>query len=87
MVKSATYGFAMALLAAASAANAESVTSTVRSFDASQQVLVIDDGRSFAVQPGPGVALFVPAPVYRPGFCHLGCAEFRGIRLRRPQAA
>ena len=51
MVRFATYGFAVALLAAA-AANAETVTSTVRSFDASQQILVLDDGRSFTVQSG-----------------------------------
>ena len=51
MVRFATYGFAVALLAAG-AANAETVTSTVRSFDASQQILVLDDGRSFTVQSG-----------------------------------
>lgn len=52
MVRFATYGFAAALLGAASAAQAESLTGTVKSFDQVEQVIVIEDGRSFIVRPG-----------------------------------
>lgn len=51
MVRFATYGFAAALLGA-TAAHAESLTSTVESIDQAQQVIVLDDGRSFAMRPG-----------------------------------
>jgi Cu/Ag efflux protein CusF len=52
MVRFATYGFAAALVGAATAAHAESLTSTVQSFDEADQVIVIADGRSFLVRPG-----------------------------------
>jgi Cu/Ag efflux protein CusF len=52
MVRFATYGFAAALVGAATVANAESLTGTVQSFDEAEQVIVIEDGRSFLVRPG-----------------------------------
>ena len=75
MVKFATYGFALALLTAAGAANAESVTSTVKSFDAGQQVLVIDDGRSFAVQPGLDTSQIEPGMTVTLNVEQIGNAE------------
>ena len=74
MVRFATYGFAAALLAA-SAANAETVTSTVKSFDASQQVLVLDDGRSLTVQPGLDTSSIEPGMAVTLNVEQIGNAE------------
>ena len=74
MVRFATYGFAVALLAA-NAANAETVTSTVASFDASQQVLVLDDGRSFTVQSGLDTSRIEPGMTVTLNVEQIGNAE------------
>ena len=52
MRKIAILGAAVAFLGAAGAANAETISGLVRSFNASAQTIVLDDGRTLSLQPG-----------------------------------
>ena len=63
------------MVCGAAAANAETVTSTVKSFDASQQVLVLDDGRSFTVQAGLDTSSIEPGMTVTLNVEQIGNAE------------